>query len=217
MYVWNEYNSRRSLRNGYSKTKQNINRFDHLRDNVECYKCNNFGHLAKYWRLGSSSKEFLQNQNEQVWKRKIERCALTLKAQSNKNVWYVDSGCSTHMTGDRNKFISLKEKKDGTMSFGNDGSSNVIGVGTITFGSKDALAKDVLLVENMNQNFLSVGHMCDQGHMILFNSKKCEIRKDKFGKIVATTSIAPNNIYILDETPKGCFLAKEYESWSRYK
>ena len=58
------------------------------------------------------------------------------------------------MIGDINKFVSLKEKKDGTVSFGNDGSSNVIGSSTITLGSKDALAKNVLLVENMNHNLL---------------------------------------------------------------
>ena len=68
------------------------------------------------------------------------------QAKSNRNVWYVDSGFSTHMTGYRNKFTSLKENKDRTMSFGNNGSSNVIGVGTITLGSKNALVKDVLLV-----------------------------------------------------------------------
>ena len=103
------------------------------------------------------------------------------------------------------------------MSFGNDRSSNVIGEGTITLGSKDALAKGVFLVENMNHNLLSVGQMCDQGHTMLFNSKKCEIKKGKFGKIVATTSRAPNDIYVLDETPKGCFLAKEDESWLWHK
>ena len=52
---------------------------------------------------------------------------------------------------------------------------------------------------------------------MLFNLKKCEIRKGKFGKIVATASRAPNDIYILDETPKGCFLAKEDESWLWHK
>ena len=74
------------------------------------------------------------------------------------------------------------------MCFGNDESSNIIGEGTITLGSRDALAKDVLLVEYMNQNLFSVGQMCYQGHTMLFNSKKCEIRKGKFGNIVATTS-----------------------------
>jgi len=82
----------------------------------------------------------------------------------------------------------------------------------MTLGRKDTLTKDLLLVENMNHNLLSVGEMCDQGHTILFSSNKCEIRKGKFGKIVATTSRAPNDIYILDEAPKGCFLAKEDES-----
>lgn len=113
-----------------------------------------------------------------------------------------------HITGDKNKSISLKEKKDGIVSFGNDGASNVIGTCTVTLGSKNALEKDVLLVENMNHNLLCVGQMCNQGHMMLFNSKKCEIRKGKFGKIMATASRALNDIYILDETPKGCFLEK---------
>ena len=64
-----------------------------------------------------------------------------------------------HMTRDINKFVSLKEKKDGTVSFGNDGSSNVIGSSTVSLRRKDVLAKNVLLVENMNHNLLSVGHV----------------------------------------------------------
>ena len=145
----------------------------------------------------------MKPQNEGTWKnKKTDNCALAVKAQNNKDVWYVDSGFSTHMTRDRNKFVSLKEKKDRTMSFGNDGSSNVIGSGTIILGSKDALAKNVLLVENMNHNLLSVGKMCDQGHTILFNSTKCEIRKGVYGEIVATTIRAPNDIYVLDEATK---------------
>ena len=78
------------------------------------------------------------------------------------------------MTGDRNKIVSLKENKDGTVSFGNDGSSNVIGLGTVTLERKHALAKNILLVENMNHNLL--------------NSTKCEIRKDMYCEIVATAS-----------------------------
>ena len=121
------------------------------------------------------------------------------------------------MIGDRRKFVSLKEKKDGTISFGNDGSSNVIGSGTVTLGSKDVIAKNVLLVENMNHNLLSVGQMCDQGHTMLFNSTKCEIGKGRYGKIVATASRAPNNIYVLDEATKASLLAKEDESWLWHK
>ena len=113
------------------------------------------------------------------------------------------------MTGDRNKFVSLKEKNDGIVFFGNDGSSNVIGSGIVTLRSKYALAKNVLLVENMNHNLLSVGQMCDQGHTILFNSTKSKIRKGVYGEIVAIASRVPNDIYVLDEATKSCLIAKE--------
>ena len=82
-------------------------------------------------------EESSKPQNKRTWKKKnTDNCALALKAQNNKDVWYVDSGCSTHMTGDRRNFVSLKEKKDGIVSFGNDGSSNVIGSSTVTLGKK---------------------------------------------------------------------------------
>ena len=116
------------------------------------------------------------------------------------------------MIGDRNKFVSLKEENDGTISFGNDGSSNVIGSSTVTLRSKDVIEKNFLLVENMNHNLLSVGQMCDQRHTMLFNSTKCEIKKGRYGKIVAIASRAPNHIYFLDEATKACLLAKEDES-----
>ena len=61
----------------------------------------------------------------------------------------------------------------------------------------------------MNHNLFSVGQMCDQGHTILFNSTKCEIRKGRYGEIVAIASRAPNDIYVLDEATKACLIAKE--------
>jgi hypothetical protein len=47
-------------------------------------------------------------------------CGLVLSAQRQKYTWYIDSGCSNHMIGDKNKFILLKENKSGSVTFGND-------------------------------------------------------------------------------------------------
>jgi len=41
--------------------------------------------------------------------------------------------------------------------------------------------------------------MCDQGHVLTFTSKDCKIRREELGKLVATTTRTPNNIYTLDE------------------
>lgn len=93
----------------------------------------------------------------------VEECSIALQAQSRRNDWYVDSGCSKHMIGDKDRFVTLKKERDGSVSFENDNSTKIIGKGTIKLGNKDAMEENVLLVENMKHNLLSVNQMCDQG------------------------------------------------------
>ena len=66
----------------------------------------------------------------------------------------------------------------------------------------------------MKPGLLSVNQTCDQGHICIFDSKKCEIRRKDSGKLVGTASRTPENVYILNTK-----LDKEYhmnlvdESW----
>jgi hypothetical protein len=223
------YSRNNYLRKPHEAYNKNYNSFGSLNNEVECYKCNNFGHMAKDCRLIVPPKEPKKDFNSHVkepsriWKRKqdklnIEECLISLQAQRRKSDWYVDSGCSKHMTGDKDRFVTLKKERDGSISFGNDNSTKIIGKGTVKLGSKDAMEENVLLVENMKHNLLSVSQMCDQGHTLLFDSKKCEIRKEGSGKLVVTTIRTPNNIYILNEIGKErCCLGKENESWLWHK
>jgi hypothetical protein len=66
----------------------------------------------------------------------------------------------------------LKKESDGSFSFGNDNSTNIIGKGTIKLGSKDATTEKNLLVKDIKHNMLSVIQMCDQGHMLFFLFKE---------------------------------------------
>jgi hypothetical protein len=103
------------------------------------------------------------------------------------------------MTWDKDIFVTLNKENDGSISFGNDNSSKIIGKGTVKLGSKDTMAENVLLVENMKHNLLSVSQMCDQGHTLLFNSNKCEIRKEGSSRFVEKIIKTSNNIYILND------------------
>jgi hypothetical protein len=79
---------------------------------------------------------------------------------------------------------------------------------------KYAKPEKVLTVEDMKHNILSVSQMCDQGHRILFDSEKCEIRKEGSSRLVATTTRNPNKIYVINEIGKEIFcMGKENESW----
>jgi hypothetical protein len=81
------------------------------------------------------------------------------------------------MIGDRDRFLTLRKERHGLVSFGNDDSTKIIGKGTVTIGNKNTKTKNVLLVEDMKHNILSLSQMCDQGHKVTFDSQKCEIRK----------------------------------------
>jgi hypothetical protein len=50
-----------------------------------------------------------------------------LSVQKQKDPWYIDSGCSKHMTGDKEKFITLSERKAGKATFGNNAPGKVRG------------------------------------------------------------------------------------------
>jgi hypothetical protein len=79
------------------------------------------------------------------------------------------------MAGDRDRFLTLRKERDGPVSFRNDDSTKIIGKGTVIIGNKNTKEKNVLLVEDMKHNLLSVIQMCDQGHKVTFDSQKCGI------------------------------------------
>ena len=68
--------------------------------------------------------------------------------------------------------------------------------------NKNIMAENVLLVEDMEHNLLSVSQTCDKGHYMIFYSKNCQIRDVKTHQLVGTATRTLSNIYILDEKRK---------------
>nr|GFB49543.1 integrase, catalytic region, zinc finger, CCHC-type, peptidase aspartic, catalytic [Tanacetum cinerariifolium] len=50
-------------------------------------------------------------------------------------LWYLDSGCSKHMTGDRSQLINFVQKFLGTVKFGNDHVVKIMGYGDYKIGN----------------------------------------------------------------------------------
>jgi hypothetical protein len=60
------------------------------------------------------------------------------------------------MTGDQIKFLKLKKKGKGKVTFGDNMSSKILGKGNVGLGNNKTKEEYVLLVENINPNLLSV-------------------------------------------------------------
>jgi hypothetical protein len=81
------------------------------------------------------------------------------------------------MTRDQNKFTSLKKGKSGRVAFGNYSIIKILGKGVVSLGSENVKETNVLLVEELKYNLLSVSKKCDKGYNLKFDSRRCEIRE----------------------------------------
>ena len=119
-----------------------------------------------------------------------------LKA-SKKNKWYLDNGCSRHMTGDRSKLISLSKKDGGMVTFGDKKKGKMIGKGNIGNDSS-TLIENVHLVDGLKNDFLSISQLCDKRSRVIFDKKKNCIIENVSDRKVLFVGNRDENVYILD-------------------
>src|SRR3989337_90355 len=92
----------------------------------------------------------------------------------------LDSGCTDHMTGDKDMFHELA-KNNGPqkyVTFGDNSKGRVVGLGKVAI-SHDSSIQNVMLVESLGYNLLSVSRLADFGLNVLFTEVDCQVfRRD---------------------------------------
>ena len=78
------------------------------------------------------------------------------------DIWYLDSGCNNHMTGNLNLFSSLDNSVQNDVRLGNNVQVTVLGKGNVDFLTKQEESKyilDVYHVKGLKHNLLSIGKL----------------------------------------------------------
>ena len=78
------------------------------------------------------------------------------------------------MTGDRSKFCLLTENEAGQVTFGGNSKGKIIGSGKVGKNPSSCI-DEVMLVEGLAYNLLSISQLCDKGHKVTFDSQACNI------------------------------------------
>ncbi|WVZ85245.1 hypothetical protein U9M48_032192, partial [Paspalum notatum var. saurae] len=128
--------------------------------------------------------------------------------------WVMDSGCTQHMTGDSRMFTSLSEYDK--ITFGDNSKGKVEGLGKIEISSEYSIS-NVLLVDSLNFNLLSVGQLCDLGFQCLFKPNEVIVSKIDGGEEVFK-GFRHNNLYLVDFNSKktnlqACLFFKNSMGW----
>jgi hypothetical protein len=172
--------------------------------NMKCFHYHEHGHLATNYPqkkknktvVGSATGEALVSQFE------LDFSLIACMASSTSgSMWYLDSGASFHMMGDKESFIDLEEKYIRMyIDMGDDGRYRATGIGTITFqreSGKPFQLKNVMHVPGLKKNFVSVAMLEDKGYDVVFSSGKAYLRH-KATCQVKKIGIRVKNIYMLE-------------------
>ena len=99
-------------------------------------------------------------------------------------LWYLDCGCLRHMTGDRSLSKVFESKKGGNVTFSDARKSQINGKGTISLLGLPHIT-NVLYVEGLRVNLLSISQICDQDFMVLFLKRKCLVLNESGKKLIS--------------------------------
>lgn len=155
------------------------------RPDAKCKKCNQLGHEAIICRSSNQKQDAdAQVANEETEEEEDQLFVATCySSKSSSESWLIDSGCTNHMTPDKELFNELKCSKVSRVRLGHGGFIRVKGVGTISIttpvGTKSI--SNVLYVPDLDQNLLSVGQLLKKGFKLLFEEDYCLI-KDASGR-----------------------------------
>ena len=78
------------------------------------------------------------------------------------------------MTGDKSKFCLLTESDGGQVTFGGNSKIKIISSKKVGKNLSSCI-DDVMLVEGLAYNILSISQLCDKRHKVLFDNEACTI------------------------------------------
>ena len=117
-------------------------------------------------------------------------------------------------------FATLFSKDGGYITFGDNNKSKIIGIGNV--GKEPSpIIENVLLVNGLKYNLLSISQLCDRRNGVIFDNVICTIENIKDNKILFIGQRV-ENVYVLTiddvaPTNETCLIAMNDNGWLRHR
>lgn len=138
---------------------------------IKCYNCGKKGHFKRDCRI---KMEMNKNKN------KMTEYSLNIRENIKcyEKAWLIDSGASTHISGNLEHFHEIQDIPTRTVVFGNDQVAEARKCGDVHISFEEGqkiTIREVLYVEGMKANILSVSKLVNTGLTVNFTKDGCSL------------------------------------------
>ncbi|GAU24969.1 hypothetical protein TSUD_312040 [Trifolium subterraneum] len=165
------------------------------KETIECFKCHKLGHYRSEcpdWGENANYAEF-NDEEETLLMAKTEHDGVI-----KEETWYLDSGCSNHMIGNKDWLFDFDASFRDSVRLGNDAKMSVMGRGSVKLFilGKVHVISNVYYLPGLNTNLLSVGQLQQKNVTIIFKNDVCKAYHDEKG-LIFSTPMSTNRMYII--------------------
>lgn len=189
-----------------------VDRFIRPKKEIICYKCGKAGHIKPKCPQIKTEKRTKPGKKAED---KLLLAASFVAGNFDKDSWFVDSGCTTHMSMRKDWYSEYTGNVSKEIVIANNQKLYGKGSGEITINLKNNVKRtitDVMYVPEAAVNLLSVSKMTDKGLIVVFDDRKCRIYNKSECRIQGEYKVSASKIdgvYGLDQ--QNMTLAKTYE------
>ncbi|PNX73884.1 F-box protein [Trifolium pratense] len=156
-----------SSKGGGFVKNQNKKKRDFDKSKVKCYNCEKYGHFAEecWSKKDQQEANIAEGSEANVVLMMATTCDDNVKSED----WYLDSGCSKHMTSHREWLTNFNASKKTSIRLADSSKLAVEGAGNIVIRSKSGrkvIIEDVLYVPKMSCNSMSICQLVEKGFSV---------------------------------------------------
>ncbi|CAJ2632965.1 unnamed protein product [Trifolium pratense] len=171
---------------------------------VECYKCHKLGHFqsecpnweednAEYAEFDDRGEILLMAQGT-----KSNESQDSTISDAKNELWFLDSGCSNHMVGNKNWLFEYDGTFKDSVKLGDDSKMAVEGKGNLKLhieGFTQVLT-NVYYLPGLKNNLLSIGQLQQKNLTVIFKNDTCKVFHEEKGLIMAT-HMTMNRMFVI--------------------
>ncbi|CAK9826054.1 Retrovirus-related Pol polyprotein from transposon TNT 1-94 [Anthophora retusa] len=170
-----------------------------------CFRCNEVGHRASECKQARGDDRRYTKASRHT---SLYAEALRVDTSRDKK-WCLDSGCTSHLCNDANRFQTIKKANHSLLNLASNATTTVDGRGTVEIvtrvggTTRNINLEETLYIPDLRSNLLSVAKITDRDLDVVFNKYGARVL-DKHGNIILKANRIGGLYCVQDEKTDEC-------------